>query len=170
MDTIHWYNGLQPLSLNATYPPLINKECPKSKWAATDANTRPSQRTMITLQNRGSKPLYLVDARIESGEWAFCPSGADPSANEEYLNRPCDVIYPNSECRYGSESWGVMTGTEHRAIYSYEPIKRKMDISIRIDNPYYGSNVYDITAKGGVKYSRTGGSGNLARTTIQVWF
>ncbi|MFD8785380.1 Crystal protein ET79 [Kitasatospora sp. NPDC059599] len=108
--------------------------------------------TFVTLQNRTPSVLERTSAVLDHGTWS-----------ENLL--PQDRVFPMDNGRWQSESNGLMTGTEGRAVYNMFNVG---NVEIWWDNPYVGSNKYSCTVPQGYTCSQDGGSGDNAFVTFTV--
>jgi hypothetical protein len=168
METISWYNGLLDLDPKTLLKEPINRVC--TKWQATVDSKNPARRTLVRLTNTGSKTLYADSSKVNNGIWAHCPSGNGPSSPMPEINRPCDEIQPGDTCQFGTESWGVATGTNGRASYTYD-LAAPDDTLIEMfwNNPYWGENGFDLKVGAKATGKRTTGiKGDCSLVKIEV--
>ncbi len=108
--------------------------------------------TQVTLANKTSLAWTRWDASLLHGMWH---------------TEPPETIAANSSGTWRSESNGVLTGTEGRAVFGTE----HGPVEIYWNNPYFGSNKYNCRAPSGYSCRLTGGPGNNASVTFEVgWF
>ena len=118
--------------------------------------------TTVKVENYSSVKLQLDQAslQLEHGEWVTYPPKTIPAAQGGEPGRG----------EWENDSDGFMTGDEGRCAYHF--VDRDLDIqTIRFswDNPYVGSNGYQITTTSNqVKTSYEGGGGNNATVTYYI--
>ena len=109
-----------------------------------------SRSVKIFVTNSTSKAITCGRAVLDGGEWASYPPNA---------------IAPGSTESWRTQSNGMMTGTEGNATFI---VAGAGELSIRWNNPYWGSNDYSCTAPAGYGCTRTGGSGNDSTITVTL--
>lgn len=100
----------------------------------------------VTFVNITPYNLNFVRGDISHGVWSTLP----PS-----------TIAPFSTVQFGSESDGILTGTEAEEIYQIEFTGQ--EVGIHWNNPYVGSNSYNEWAPAGFKIVHLLGEGNNAQ-------
>ncbi|MFD5507535.1 hypothetical protein ACFWIB_07130 [Streptomyces sp. NPDC127051] len=105
--------------------------------------------THVTLVNLTDRVWTFGQASLRQGMWS---------------SRLPEFIAPYSAGEWGTESNGVMTGTEAQASYSTE----NGPVEVRWSNPFVGSNSYGCRVPSGYSCQRTGGPGDNASVTFEV--
>lgn len=105
----------------------------------------------VRVVNETGLALTCRDAVLDGGEWASYPT---------------DVIGAGETVRWRTQSNGMMTGTEGRAVFAVEGSAATVDLWW--NNPYIGSNDYSCSAGAGFSCSRSGGSGNDSTVTFTI--
>lgn len=81
---------------------------------------------------------------------------------------PPEYIAKKQQGYWGSESDGLMTGTEGYAEYYVASRDSQGVVRVTWDNPWGGRNSYDQSAPRGYNISRSGGEGDNASVTFTL--
>jgi hypothetical protein len=121
---------------------------------AADASTASASSSIseqIWFVNNTSSTLSRTDAGLDHGEWSYTPHGNDQCA---WSQEPPRSIAPRQCVTWGSQSAGVLTGTQGHVSYAF-PDGDTMNISW--DNPYVSL------------WSDNGGQGPSTSAGITAW-
>jgi hypothetical protein len=112
----------------------------------------PSARSVvINVVNQSGANLTCTDAVLDGGEWASMPP---------------DTVAPNANLRWRTQSNGLATGTEGKAVYRIDGTNST--VTFYWNNPYIGSNAVRCDAGPGFKCTTSGGKGNDATVTFTL--
>ena len=109
-----------------------------------------SRSVTLLLVNQTSAALSCGTAVLDGGEWAAYPP---------------DTVAAGAIGRWGTQSNGFATGTEGSATMQVSP---SASVTVRWNNPYWGSNSYSCEAQGELSCSTSGGGGNDSTLTVTV--
>lgn len=127
-----------------------------------DAQQPTSQNT----EKEAADSARSVEATIENlTDSAFTFSKQDMKGGV-MKEAPTADIPPQSNGSFLATSHGVATGTSGSVYYNVEGIKDK--IQLIFDNPFAGSNSYDIKTPKGFEGTIGGGGGNNAAVTYTI--
>jgi hypothetical protein len=99
--------------------------------------------TQVVLKNLTELTFSRKDAGLEHGVWT----------ENAY---PPETVKPMKTVHWESESDGMMTGTAGHVTFK----TNAGELYIHWNNPYAGTNAYQVNVPAGYTYDATGGSGN----------
>ena len=112
-----------------------------------------SRSVQVHLINTTNSVLTLQESSLSSGEW---------SQDDQ---PPSSIAAGEQNAQWGSESDGIMTGTEGYVIYT---LGSGGNLQINWNNPYYGSNSYSSSVPKGFTCTYTGGGEDNANVTFTL--
>ncbi len=129
-----------------------NIETKQGHTQAQDQAKGAARSTQVTVKNKSSVDLARVEAGLAHGIWS----------KDSF---PPETIVAGDTVSFQTESDGFMTGTEGKA--KYYAVSHGI-VALHWDNPYSGSNKYDVDVPSGIHASTSGGGGNNAHWEVTI--
>ncbi|MCP9956601.1 aegerolysin family protein [Streptomyces sudanensis] len=109
--------------------------------------------TTVSLTNNSGTLLTRAGSNLHWGVWS---DGLLPPS----------MVQPGVTAKWGSESEGLMTGTEGEVTFDVAGSSNRL--RVYWNNPYWGSNSYSCSAPAGYKCTQQGGTGDNAAVSFTL--